>query len=130
MIELVKDLETLEAMLGSVKDLEIKTRFSKSIEELYMEIYERRLTDEERFTVDMDCRSFELLQEGWELDEDVLKPGSWVCKVYQHNWWGHWRVEVWGNFVRLPDWDSQFEKEAEAKEYARIIAGGKTRPWG
>lgn len=130
MMEMVKDLETLETMLANIQDEEIKDRFSKSIEELYMEIYERKLTDDERLVVDQDIRSFELYQDGWRLDEDYFEPNGWTCKVYQHDWWGHWRVEVWGNYVRLPDWDHQCEEEKEAKDYARKTASSSNRPWG
>lgn len=129
MINVVRDLERLEDMLTGIENPGFRGKFAGLVEKTYLDIYED-LDDEDKFLVDVDVRSFELSNDGWELVEDVMEPGGWLCKVYQHNWWGHWRVEVWGKLVRMPNWDDQFETEAEAKSYARRVASSRNRPWG
>lgn len=130
MLETVKDLEQLETMLESIQSTELKSQFSSHIQSVYMDIYQNKLTNEERHLVDMGIRTHDLSLEGWEHAFDIFEPNGWVCKLYQQVQWGHWLVETWGLNGRLTERDTRFETELEAREYASYTVNSKNRPWG
>ena len=88
------------------------------------------LTDEEKTEVDAGIRDFELQNDGWRQAEIFYEPGGWMARVYQHSWWGHWRVEFYDQKGRNYHYDCQFETEREAEEYAQKWVVSQNRPWG
>lgn len=130
MIETVRDLERLEAMLETIENPEFKSKFASQIEATYLDIYDNHLTDEEKTEVDAGIRDFELQNDGWRRVEIFYEPGGWMARVYQHSWWGHWRVEFYDQKGRNYHYDCQFETEQEAEEYAQKWVVSQNRPWG
>lgn len=130
MLSTVKDLERLEVMLEGIENPDFKARFASQVEATYLDIYDNHLTDEERTEVDMGVRDFDLQNEGWKLDEVLHEPGGWTARIYQHDWWGHWRVEFYDVKGRTYHYDSQFETGEEAHSYAMKWVSSRHRPWG
>lgn len=130
MLDMVKDLERLEVMLETIENPEFKSRFAGQIEATYLDIYDNYLTDEEKTEVDAGIRDFELQNDGWRRTEIFYEPDGWMARVYQHSWWGHWRVEFYDKKGRNYHYDCQFETEREAEEYAQKWVVSKNRPWG
>lgn len=130
MIEVVRDLERLEVMLETIENPDFKSKFAGQIEATYLDIYDNHLTDEEKTEVDAGIRDFELQNDGWRQAEIFYEPGGWMARVYQHSWWGHWRVEFYDQKGRNYHYDCQFETEREAEEYAQKWVVSQNRPWG
>lgn len=130
MLDTVRDLERLEVMLETIENPEFKSRFASQIEATYLDIYDNHLTDEEKTEVDAGIRDFELQNDGWRRTEIFYEPDGWMARVYQHSWWGHWRVEFYDKKGRNYHYDCQFETEREAEEYAQKWVVSKNRPWG
>lgn len=123
----IKDLDHLEAMLEGIQDTQLKSRFSELVVSVYMEIYDG-LTEEERTEVDTTLHIHEMEMSGWNIDTEFSLDG-WTSLVYQHESWGHWRVEFHGPTGWIPDWDYGTNDEADAKGWAESWLVSRRRLW-
>lgn len=126
----LEDLARLEDLLNGIQEPEIKDRFCRSIQDLYLDIYDNHLTEEQKTIVDKALRDDELSSEGWRFDSEIFEEKGWSARIYQHSWWGHWRVEMWDLAGRLYQYDEQFETEEEMEKYSNRWVSSSSRPWG
>lgn len=126
----LEDLARLEDLLAGIQDDGFRDKFGRLIQETYMDIYDNHLTEEQKTIVDKSLRDAELQDQGWRFTYEIYEKDGWSARIYQHSWWGHWRVEMWDLAGRLYQYDEQFETEEEMEKYSNRWVSSSSRPWG